>query len=627
MRRSQDRAADIPGDWSPETDSEKGSLLSNPDLDHGRISGDDAGVAGAHPSNPRDLPSRRYAGLSTGDHSNVSSHATIMHERQATVGWKDLPRKHQLIVITLARLSEPLVQTSLQSYMFYQLKSFDPTLPDSVIASQAGVLHASFTAAQFLTAMLWGRIADSSRFGRKTVLLIGIGGTMLSCIGFGFSKSFWQALLFRSLGGITNGNVGVLRTMISEIIREKKYQSRAFLLLPMTFNVGVILGPILGGLLSDPAGSYPALFGQVKFFLDFPYAAPNLLSAFFLFCAILSVWLCLEETLDARRDRRDIGLELGSVLFSSIKRFFSRRTSDAAYTLLLSRDASTEVEMSSAVGSDRQSMPMSGVPGSPKQPAPRRRHKQRLPFFRIFTRNVTFTLVAHFLLAFHLGSFNSLWFVFLSTPVYDAAKQPGPPGALARNLPFVFTGGLGLQPREVGMATAILGILGICLQLLLYPTLSARLGTVKSLRLFLLCFPCTYFLVPYLSLVPSSAASPPPHAKDGIALWLSIAGVLLCQVVGRTFALPAQTILVNNCTPHPSVLGTVHGIGQSVNSFARTLGPMLGGFLYGLGLANGIVGAVWWGLSCVAACGILASWWVREGDGHEIWLDGDEEVE
>jgi hypothetical protein len=37
-----------------------------------------------------------------------------------------------------------------------------------------------------------------------------------------------------------------MRTMISEIIKEKKFQSRAFLLLPMTFNVGVIVGPILG---------------------------------------------------------------------------------------------------------------------------------------------------------------------------------------------------------------------------------------------------------------------------------------------------------------------------------------------------------------------------------------------
>jgi hypothetical protein len=58
-----------------------------------------------------------------------------------TVSWRDLPRKDQLCVITLARLSEPLVQTSIQSYMFYQLKWFDPTLSDAVISGQAGVLQ------------------------------------------------------------------------------------------------------------------------------------------------------------------------------------------------------------------------------------------------------------------------------------------------------------------------------------------------------------------------------------------------------------------------------------------------------------------------------------------------------
>ncbi|KAK3955013.1 MFS general substrate transporter [Pseudoneurospora amorphoporcata] len=547
--------------------------------------------------------------------------------RAKAVSWRDLPRKDQLIVITLARLSEPLVQTSLQSYMFYQLKWFNPDLPDSTISSQAGILHASFTAAQFLTAMLWGRVADSPRCGRKTVLLIGLGGTMLSCIGFGFSTSFWEALLFRSLGGITNGNIGVLRTMISETVKEKKYQSRAFLLLPMAFNIGIIIGPILGGLLSDPAGTYPDTFGKVGFFTHFPYAAPNILSAVFLFFAMVSVWLFLEEaslfhasyaTLDSRAMVRDRGLELGQKL----RRCFSRRDAEAFYAPLAWTDSSAELELSPTVEEAKSSgKPAYSGPGNQKQL--RRRYTQRLPFRRIFTRNVSFTLVANFLLAFHLGTFNSLWFVFLSTPVYDPTKPTSSPNALVRNLPFIFTGGLGLQPREVGMAMAILGVIGIGLQLGLYPWLSARLGTVKSWRFCLLFFPFAYFLVPYLSLVPSS--SPPPSPKDGIAVWVAIAGVLALQVVGRTFALPAQTILVNNCTPHPSVLGTVHGIGQSVSSFARTLGPMLCGFLYGLGLNMGVVGAVWWGLSGMAILGFLASLFVWEGDGHEIWLEGDDE--
>jgi hypothetical protein len=103
----------------------------------------------------------------------------VEKKKEPLVTWMSLPHKRQLIVLTAARLSEPLVQTSLQSYMFYQLKSFDKSLPDSVIASQAGVLQGSFTAAQFLTAMMWGRIADSDWGGRKMVLLIGLLGSCM----------------------------------------------------------------------------------------------------------------------------------------------------------------------------------------------------------------------------------------------------------------------------------------------------------------------------------------------------------------------------------------------------------------------------------------------------------------
>ncbi|AEO64507.1 uncharacterized protein THITE_2110696 [Thermothielavioides terrestris NRRL 8126] len=467
---------------------------------------------------------------------------------------------------------------------------------------------------------MWGRIADSSRFGRKTVLMIGLAGTMLSCIGFAFSTSFAQALFFRSIGGITNGNVGVLRTMISETVREKKYQSRAFLLLPMTFNIGVIIGPILGGILSDPAGSYPSLFGHIDFFNRFPYATPNLVSAFFLFCAMLGVWLFLEETLDSRLDKRDRGLELGRWL----RGLLSGHRSGAAYMPLASQDTSSDFDVPHLDGLRYSGQPsISDATPTPKHP--RRRYTQRLAFRRIFTANVVSTLTSSFLLAFHLGTFNSLWFVFLSTPVYDPARGPESPEALERRLPFIFTGGLGLRPPQVGMAMATLGMIGIGLQLGIYPRLSAWLGTVKSWRLFLLVFPFTYFMVPYLSLVPS--VSPPPHPKDGFAVWAAIVGLVSFQVIGRTFALPAQTILVNNCSPHPSVLGTIHGIGQSVSSFARTMGPMLCSYWYGVGLAKGVVGAVFWGLSGVAALNVLASLRVREGDGHEIWLEGDEDDE
>lgn len=111
-----------------------------------------------------------------------------------------------LQILTIARLSEPLTQTSLQAYMFYQLKHFDSSLSDSAISAQVGLLQGCFTAAQFLTAIIWGRIADADWGGRKRVLVIGLLGTAMSSVGFGFSRSFTSAAIFRILGGVLNGN-------------------------------------------------------------------------------------------------------------------------------------------------------------------------------------------------------------------------------------------------------------------------------------------------------------------------------------------------------------------------------------------------------------------------------------
>lgn len=129
------------------------------------------------------------------------------------VTWTALPRKDQLFILTLARLAEPIVQTSLGAYVFYMLKSFNPELSSSDVSFRAGVLASSFTFTQCLTAMLWGYLADKEWMGRKNVLIIGLLGTMISCLGFGFSRSFYSAIVFRGLGGALNGNVGVMRTV------------------------------------------------------------------------------------------------------------------------------------------------------------------------------------------------------------------------------------------------------------------------------------------------------------------------------------------------------------------------------------------------------------------------------
>lgn len=110
--------------------------------------------------------------------------------------------------------------------------------------------------------------------------------------------------------------------MVAEFTKEKKYQSRAFLILPMSFNVAGILGPgrsicvlsqshhrvlilliVMGGLLADPAMTLPGLFGEQAIFgfewlQSYPYALPGILNAIFLATTGAVVFLGLEEVRD-----------------------------------------------------------------------------------------------------------------------------------------------------------------------------------------------------------------------------------------------------------------------------------------------------------------------------------------
>jgi hypothetical protein len=198
------------------------AITSESDTEGASVHGTDYHASSLNPKEPGSDRARRRSFIEedTEDEPLQVDIPVREEKKEAPVTWSSLPRKGQLAILVTARLSEPLVQSSLRSYLFYQLKSFDESLPDSTIASQAGIMQGAFAAAQLCTAMLWGRWAD--RGGRKRVILIGLFGTMLSCLGFGFSQKFWQALVFRMMGGALNGNVGVMRTMISEIIREKK---------------------------------------------------------------------------------------------------------------------------------------------------------------------------------------------------------------------------------------------------------------------------------------------------------------------------------------------------------------------------------------------------------------------
>lgn len=123
----------------------------------------------------------------------------------------------------------------------------------------AGILISAFSLAEALTGMFWGALSD--RVGRKPVLLFGCAGTMLSLLIVGFAANYWIALLGRIVGGVLNGNIGVIQTMVGELVKRPEHErkslshhnccnpqanlwaARAYAVMPFVWSIGTIIGP------------------------------------------------------------------------------------------------------------------------------------------------------------------------------------------------------------------------------------------------------------------------------------------------------------------------------------------------------------------------------------------------
>lgn len=78
-------------------------------------------------------------------------------------------------------------------------------VPTTDIAFYVGITFGCFSLSQFLTGIFWGRTSD--KFGRKPIILMGMSGTLISILIFGFSVNIYMAIFARCFSGLVNGNV------------------------------------------------------------------------------------------------------------------------------------------------------------------------------------------------------------------------------------------------------------------------------------------------------------------------------------------------------------------------------------------------------------------------------------
>ncbi|KAJ4270018.1 hypothetical protein NW762_001691 [Fusarium torreyae] len=530
--------------------------------------------------------------------------ATGRNERQLP----PFPTK-QMFVLACCRICEPIAFMSIFPYIYYMIQDFNITDDSSKISVYAGMVTSAFTLAEFSTGVLWGRLSD--KIGRKPVLLFGLLGTALSVLIFGFAPSLPVALFARALGGLLNGNIGVLQTTVAELVTVKEQQPRAYTIMPMVWCIGSIVGPMIGGALARPCISYPEIFARGTIWDRYPYLLPNLFSAATVFIGVIIGLLFLDETHSEKKNQRDRGRELGDYLaswFGGVAKCNGRGRSPEKQALLDGKQHTQYLSTSARPGSahsDDEALPAYRSQENSPRLSPQADTQslasvrlepvvQRKP--KTFTKPVIMNIISYGILAFHTMTFDQLFPVFLST------KRPEHP---VHELPFRFTDGFGLETKMIGVIMSVQGLYSLLSNYLIVPPVTRRLGSLRLFRILAFSYFALYLVTPYLVLLPDSWRMP--------AIYL----LVIWKCTFSTMAYPSNAILLANSAPSKQVLGTINGIAASTASLCRALGPTLSGLLYSLGLQTGYSGLAWWFSGLITIVGAYLSSQITEGGPQE----------
>ncbi|HEU5171042.1 MAG TPA: MFS transporter [Gemmatimonadales bacterium] len=127
-----------------------------------------------------------------------------------------------------------------------------PLLPFYALRLEAtpvdiGFIIAAFSAAQILSAPLWGRVSD--HYGRRPALLIGLVASAVAYIVFGVADALWLLFASRIIQGAGGGTTGVAQAYIADTVKPSQ-RARALGWLSAATSAGVMLGPVIGSFAS-----------------------------------------------------------------------------------------------------------------------------------------------------------------------------------------------------------------------------------------------------------------------------------------------------------------------------------------------------------------------------------------
>ncbi|KAE9373894.1 MFS general substrate transporter [Stipitochalara longipes BDJ] len=464
-----------------------------------------------------------------------------------SVSWLSMPQKGQVSLLLLARTIEPASQMSFQAYMYFQLSWLDVALSDESISSQAGWLSAAFAASASITALFWGKLADRSGSGGKTIVLAGVFLSFISCVGTAFATSFPALLFFRILAGSAAGNVGIIRAILAETVQDERYHARIFALLPLCPTLGTIFGSTLVPLISSTGRQ--DLMDNSSFLERWPFAAPNLVLACAALITLYAVQTRLQDSGSRTADNTD---RVPNVLEMQEEAARSQSSS-----LGLSTGMKLFHEESGRVAEEYR---------------PR--------------KSAMWKIVLQVSITIHFTAYATVTSIFLPAPLC--------PDNICNGQHWVAEG-VGFSLDSVAAITIAISSILCAMQLGLFPSVHRSLGSSQSLMAFMPISSAAY-LAFMIFLVPIDSAA------VRTALVFSLLSI---HNLSRAICQPAALLLINESVSAPHSRFQIHSVAHAFNAGAAAVGLSLGGYLMQFGLHTHFVGWAWIALAALTAPSIL----------------------
>ena len=405
-----------------------------------------------------------------------------------------------------------------------------------------GFLMASFSAMQFFFAPMWGSLSD--RIGRRPVLLVGLLGSTISYLLFGYVTGFARDEVLLGLGpvpwlfitrigaGIAGATISTAQAVIADSTDEKG-RGKGMALIGAAFGIGFTFGPLIGASTTSDAPSLALSDVQMTIIEAWPETNEP----------VAEDIVVMELTGNNQERMSNVGI-------ASLNRYFKTPRSRIEIKNALQQGPSQRPGYIAAVLSFLAFLfALVRLPESRPTGTTHRRSYRRLTL-RSLTHHLQSTLFATILISIFITTF-----------------------AFAQ-----FESTLSLLTREFGYGDtsnfvffAYIGFILMIGQGVLVRQMLPQIGETRMAM-----FGVSLMVVGFLAIGITTSANMP-----GLVLWL----VLPVITIGFSAVTPSLQSLLSRAASS-NEQGAVMGTSQSLSSLARILGPYLGVQLFGVSAAT-----------------------------------------